>query len=224
MYAFITPMPLEEEALLKNTEIRSRFKFGYGEFVEASYKGVEFIVATCGIGKVFAAMTTQAVIDNFPDVSAIIVVGVAGSMNIEAAPLHSIVIASKLAQHDFDTTSIGDPAGLLPAIKQVYLETANRINTKLMEASPNASFGVMVSGDLFVADPVKKARIKETFNPYCVDMESAAVAQVCFANRMPFAAIRAISDAENHSDEYQKNADIAAHIVGEAVRKFLTIE
>lgn len=217
-------MPLEEEALLKNTEIKARIKFGYGEFVEASYQGVDFIVATSGIGKVFAAMTTQAIIDKFPEVAGIIVVGVAGSMNVEAAPLHSIVIASKLAQHDFDTTAIGDPAGLLPAINQVYLETTNRINTKLMAAAPTASYGVMVSGDLFVADPAKKAHIRETFNPYCVDMESASAAQVCFANRVPFAAIRAISDAENHSDEYQKNAAIAADIVGEAVRTFLTIK
>ncbi|MCQ2799400.1 MAG: 5'-methylthioadenosine/S-adenosylhomocysteine nucleosidase [Bacilli bacterium] len=224
MYAFITPMPLEEEALLKGVTIKERTKFALGEFVEASYEGVDFLVVLCGIGKVFSASMAQATIDKFPGIEGLIVAGVAGSLDIKAAPLHSIVIASKLAQHDFDTTAIGEPMGLLPRIGKVYLETYNTINTKLMKAAPKASYGVMVSGDLFVSEKNKKALIQETFKPYCVDMESAAVAQVCYANRVPFAAIRAISDAENHSDEYEANAEIAADIVGEVIREFLLVK
>lgn len=223
MYAFITPMPLEEEAVLRECEIKDRKTLGYGELVVASYKKNDFIVAQCGIGKVFAAMMTQAVIDRFPEVDGIVVVGVAGSVDVKAAPLHSTVIASKLVQHDFDTSPIGDPIGELPHIHRVFLETSNAINTKLMEADDKASFGVIATGDQFIASKEKEDFIKENFGPYCVDMESAAVAQVCYANQIDFAVLRTISDAKNHVSEYVKNAEIAADKAGEIVRKFLTL-
>ena len=88
MYAFITPMPLEYDALIENAKVIENKRYGITSVSLAEYEGRRFILAKCGIGKVNAAMATQKVIDLFgKELEGIIVVGVAGSLDKEKAPL-----------------------------------------------------------------------------------------------------------------------------------------
>ena len=88
MYVFITPMPLEKESLLLNTKIIEEKAYGITEITLAEYEGKKFVLAKSGIGKVNAAMAAQKAIDLYEkEIEGIIVVGVAGSLNKEKAPL-----------------------------------------------------------------------------------------------------------------------------------------
>jgi adenosylhomocysteine nucleosidase len=60
--------------------------------------------------------------------------------------------------------------------------------------------GDIASGDLFVSGSQRKANINRNLpSVLCVEMEGAAVAQVCFDFNVPFAVIRTISDVANEN-------------------------
>nr|MBP6617893.1 hypothetical protein [Burkholderiaceae bacterium] len=66
-----------------------------------------------------------------------------------------------------------------------------------------AHHGLLVAGDRFVATAAESHALRSALpGVLAVDMESAAVAQVCFDYHIPFAAVRTISD----------RADDAAHV------------
>jgi nucleoside phosphorylase len=50
-----------------------------------------------------------------------------------------------------------------------------------------------VSGPLFVANRDYRAWLFNAWRAEVVDLESAAIAQVCWANRVPFISVRSIS-------------------------------
>ncbi len=52
----------------------------------------------------------------------------------------------------------------------------------------------IVTVEHLVSDPVEKQRLAELHGADAVDMESAAVAEVCAEKRVPFLAVRAVSD------------------------------
>ena len=54
---------------------------------------------------------------------------------------------------------------------------------------------MIATGDSFMSDPNRVATIRDKFeNLYAVEMEAAAVAQVCHQYEVPFVIIRALSD------------------------------
>ena len=225
MYAFITPMPLEKDSLLIDTKIIEEKEYGITEITLAEYEGKRFILAKCCIGKVNAAMATQKVIDLYEkELEGVIVVGVAGSIDVKKAPLFGAVIAKEVASHDCDTTAVGDPYGLVQTKdgNLVFFKTSELMDKHLLEASKEGVFENIVSGDQFIADNDKKAWMKETFKAVAVEMESSAVAMVAYNANIPFACLRTISDAENSAEEYPQNAKKAALKAGEIARKFLS--
>ena len=61
--------------------------------------------------------------------------------------------------------------------------------------------GVIASGDIFCTDPLMAQKIKEKFDAFCVEMEGASIAQVCFLSGIPFIVIRSISDVPNNNNQ-----------------------
>ena len=175
----------------------------------------EVVIAVCGIGKVFAAMCAQTMILAFaPD--AIYNSGVAGSLT-EKLSILDVAVSEKLVQHDMDTTPLGDPPGLISGINRVFFPGSDDLTAAV--AKEGAALGLRVlpgtiaSGDQFISKAEQKKRIKETFDPIACEMEGAAIAQVAFVNKIPFCAIRAISDAYDGKNEmdYAQFAPAAAH-------------
>ena len=163
----------------------------------------EVVIAVCGIGKVFAAMCAQTMILAFaPD--AIYNSGVAGSLT-EKLSILDVAVSEKLVQHDMDTTPLGDPPGLISGINRVFFPGSDDLTAAV--AKEGAALGLRVlpgtiaSGDQFISKAEQKKRIKETFDPIACEMEGAAIAQVAFVNKIPFCAIRAISDAYDGKNE-----------------------
>ena len=151
------------------------------------------ILQKSGIGKVNAAIQTVEMIRQYkPDV--IISSGCAGG-NGDDVNVQDVVVSSELVYHDvycgtaIDSTTVYGQVQGLPARYQAdpyLLEKA-----LLIGAKP----GLIVTGDWFVDSKDKMREIIGHFpEAKAVDMESCAIAQACYINKVPFISFRVISD------------------------------
>lgn len=196
------------------------------EFITGKINEKEVVLVQCGAGKVHAARTTQMMIDNF-DIDYIINVGTAGGLNNDIE-IGDIVIAEKLVQHDYDITAGGYEKGYVSRTGK-YFECDKKLIEKSKEVinSLNENFkagvGLIATGDIFVQDVDVKNRIKEEFDADCVEMEGAAIAQVCVLDKIPFIVIRAISDKPNGNNniDFEKYLDMACKRYAKFIDIFL---
>ena len=176
----------------KETEITGSIEFHIGNLY-----GKKVAVAKCGVGKVFAAITAEAMIVKYSP-SLIVNTGVGGALGAGISTT-DVVIADKLCQHDMDTSPLGDPKGLISGINKIYfdadLKAVQIIKNAADELSLKSFIGTIASGDKFVAAKEDKAAIVSEFSAIACEMEGASIAQVAFVNSTPFAVIRAISDS-----------------------------
>lgn len=201
----------ELDATIKEFEIKEEIKISNLVIYKCSFSNLECFLIESGIGKVNAGRVAQVLIDILK-VEYIFNVGVAGSISANVK-IGDIVIGEKCVQHDFDLTSFNRKKGEIPDIgiyiesDRNLLEVAKKINT-----NHKKHIGVIASGDVFVSGKEKGLEIEKEFNALCVEMEGAAIAQVCHLNQIPFLVIRAISDSidnENNSivyDEFLKSS------------------
>lgn len=197
-------------------------------FVKGKINGKKVIVVKCGIGKVNAARTTQILIDNFK-ISKIINIGAAGGINPELK-IQDIVIGEKIVQYDFDISSSGDYEkgeiqGVGKYIRSDYelINICKRVLEKRMENDIKVVIGTIATADIFCSDPEKAKEVREEFEAECVEMEGAAIAQVCFLDKIPFLVIRGISDTPNGHNEmdYYTYCHIAAKHAAEFLQDLL---
>jgi len=186
-----------EVALLKTKLTGLKIEKAAGlDFHKGTLGGVDVVVVQSGIGKVNAAICTQALISLF-DVNYIINTGVAGGLN-PSLNIGDIVVSEDLVQHDMDVEHFNYPRGTVPGLNMgVFTADAELIKIALKAGESITAAvltGRIATGDCFVSDKVKKQDITQTFNAACVEMEGAAIAQTCFVNDIPFIVIRAISD------------------------------
>lgn len=165
----------------------------------------DFLLVRGGVGKVNSARVCQVITDNF-NLDAIINVGSAGGLS-ENLNIGDIIVGEKLVQYDFDVTAFGREKGFIPETGKFF--ESDKI---LLEKSKNIKIqnqkiltGTIGSGDIFLTDTNLKEIIKKDFNCSCVEMEGAAIAQVCTLNKMPFLVIRSISDIPNGNNELDFN-------------------
>ena len=155
-------------------------------------------VEKCGIGKVNAALGAQRMINEFhPDV--IISSGCAGG-NGDDINIQDVIVSRKVTYHDVycgraidDTTVYGQVQGLPAryAADPHLLEKAKALNIEGIKIHD----GLIVTGDWFVDSKEKMRSIIEKFpEAKAVDMESCAIAQTCYINKVPFISFRVISD------------------------------
>ena len=157
-------------------------------------------VVKCGIGKVNAALGAQQLINEFhPD--CIISSGCAGG-NGDDVEVQDVVVSNELTYHDVycgtaidNETQYGQVQGL-PARYQAdayLLKTAREMQLESSQIALHE--GLIVTGDWFVDSREKMRSIVEKFpDAKAVDMESCAIAQTCWLNKVPFISFRVISD------------------------------
>jgi adenosylhomocysteine nucleosidase len=167
------------------------------DFHEGAIGGKRVVVCKSGVGKVNAAVCAQLLIDRF-GIEACIFTGVAGALDPELG-IGDIVVSRDCMQHDVDATALGYARGTIP-YQEVSVFPADR---SLVEAALLAGRrlhdgltveGRVLSGDQFIADRKAVRRLREELNGTCVEMEGAAVAQVCHMNGIPYVVIRTMSD------------------------------
>lgn len=185
------------------------------KFYEGTINNKNIVLVESGVGKVNAARTTQVLIDNYK-IDAIINVGSAGSANQELQ-IGDIVIGKTLVQHDFDITAFGHPKGYISNVGERIKSDENLIKSmeQTIENLQNKEFkikiGTIASGDIFCTEPKMKEKIRDKFNADAIEMEGAAIAQVCKLDNMPILVIRSISDSPNGNnnitfDQYLETA------------------
>lgn len=215
MIGIISALSIEAELLITSSETPDEVREISGiQFHKITLGGKSAVVAVCGVGKVNAARTAQAVIMAFsPEI--IINTGVAGSLS-ENLRIGDLVISENVVQHDMDTSALGDEPGFLSNPPLIFVPSDNSTAEKLMEnagkAGITATIGTIASGDQFVCAADKKDYIKKQFGALCCEMEGGAVGQVCYLSGVPFAIVRAISDGSNDDSamDYPTFAKMAA--------------
>lgn len=221
-------MKIEVEALkqeLKNSRVESisSIDFHIGELW-----GQDAVIATCGVGKVNAALAAQALIMRYkPDL--VINTGVAGGYSNELN-IGDIVIGDYAFQHDVDTTAVGDPKCLVSGVNMIKFPCEPKVIKSLEEAalklkSVKIKVGTIATGDQFINDGAKLEEIAKEFKALAFEMETASIAQVCYINGVDFAAIRAISDNGNEDSgfDFFKFLELAAMTAVDLLRAFFEV-
>ncbi len=201
-------------------------------FTSGTIDGARIMTARVGVGKVNAAEATTLLLDHFMP-AAVIFSGTAGAVDPDLNP-GDVVFGTAVGHHDFGTVTAGafirgptrDPASgqldpvFFPAGPEL-LAAARRAAASVKPTGltdgqprpvPRISEGVIVTGDSFVSSPVLRDELRGTLKASVVEMEGAAVAQVCARFGVPLIVIRSVTDrAEAQAmPSYERFVDLAS--------------
>ncbi|HEY2493970.1 MAG TPA: 5'-methylthioadenosine/adenosylhomocysteine nucleosidase [Paenibacillus sp.] len=198
----IGAMNEEVELLLSGMERSEEVTKAGVHYVTGTLHGKSIVVCKSGVGKVNAAVTTQILIDQF-SASKVLFTGVAGAVHPDLN-IGDIVISSVCIQHDIDVTALGFSRGEIPYQETSAFPADEQLISLAEQAclevcDGNYRVGKVLSGDQFIASRDAVAWLSEHMDGACVEMEGAAVAQVCHMNGVPFVIIRSMSDKADGS-------------------------
>ena len=207
----------EVKALLTD---KTTVKIANREFVVGKIGNVRCVVAFSKWGKVAATITATLLIQEF-GVTDLFFIGTAGAL-ADGLKVGDIVISKRLVQHDLDARPMIHRFEL-PLLNRIYIDSdpeltdlaaravSNLINKGVekmvgkeamrdFNLNPKLYFGDIASGDQFINSDEKRNEILDLLpDIQCVEMEGAAVAQVCLEFGTPFTVIRTISDTADHN-------------------------
>ena len=207
----------EVKALLRDKTV---VKIANREFVVGKINGIGCVVAFSKWGKVAATITATLLIQEF-GVTDLFFIGTAGAL-AEGLKVGDVVISKRLVQHDLDARPMLSRFEL-PLLNRVYVDSdpnltelagkavgnllgkgvENMVGEEAVEEfnlAPTLHFGDIASGDQFINSVEKRDDILSLLpDVLCVEMEGAAVAQVCLEFGTPFTVIRTISDTADHN-------------------------
>lgn len=208
MIGIIIAMPQELEPYKKNIEFSEKH---YGkEFYFGKIGQKNIIICLSGIGKVNAAFATTLMIQ-FYKPELIISTGVSGGLG-KTKPF-DIIVATKVVQHDVDTTALGDAKGMVSTLNKIYFETSPKYSEAYLKEIKEVKTGIIACGDQFIADKRRTEEIVKDFSAIACDMESGAIAQVAFITSTDLVILRGITDDANNkavTDFYERLHQISA--------------
>lgn len=196
-------------------------------------EGQPIAIVLCGCGKVNAAHSATLLACH-SKVTRILLTGVSGGL-AEGLKVGDIVIGDSFVQHDMDARPLF-PLHEIPFEDFSLIEADHELRHLLTAASCSMlaekkmvearSFeGLVVSGDQFLSSSEGRSRVLESLPRACaVDMESAAIAQVCKIADIPLGVMRVISDSADgsaHIDFAKFVEETAAKACAETVRHAL---
>ena len=219
--AILSALAEEQHGLIELLEQPHRVERAGRTFWKGRLGEQSVVLALSRMGKVAAATTTTTLIEAF-GVDQVVFTGVAGGLG-PGVQVGDVVVAGQFMQHDMDVSPLfarfevplygrtlfdcdAGLSGLLFAAAQSYLQRT-RGPADLGQPSPGANLhrGLIASGDQFVGRADQSSALKAALQvaghlPLAVEMEGAAVAQVCLDYGVAFAAMRTISDrADDHA-------------------------
>jgi adenosylhomocysteine nucleosidase len=230
---------------LSNVKVR---EFGRRQFHTGELHGVEVVAVFSRYGKVAAAATVTQLLATYP-VTRLIFGGVAGGTRPGLA-IGDIVVATDLIQHDMDASPLF-PRYEIPLLGKARFPTDSELRGQLVVAAksfvahdlnsyvaatertffkmtaPKVVEGLVASGDKFFASRREVQDLTERLpDVCCVEMEGAAVAQVCDEYGIPFAVVRTISDSadENSVHDFPRFArEVARHYSEGVLSRYLRL-
>lgn len=245
--AILSAFAQEQAGLLALLEQPERVQRAGRTFWHGFLHGVPVVLALSKLGKVAAATTATTVIEAF-GAQRLLFTGVAGGVGA-GVQVGDVVVASDFVQHDMDCSPLfpryeiplyGQSRFACDATLAAHLTVAAqqalaRLGDESgLEALPRqvkscVHQGLIASGDRFVSSASEVAELTRSLShaghpPLAVEMEGAAVAQVCHDYQVPFAAVRTISDRADdtaHVDFNQFIEHTASRYAVQIVQGFL---
>ena len=198
------------------------------QFWVGHFEGHDVVAVLSGIGKVAAALTATLLIDKF-QVRSMLFTGGAGGLS-PAVKVGDVVVASDLLQHDMDASPLF-PKYEVPLSGLRKFQTDQSMTALLAACAQNAlpsvkvHTGLVISGDQFVSSAADSQRLQAALpEAMAVEMEGAALAQVCRDFGVPLALVRTISDRaddEAHTDFSKFVKEVASQYSVALVSAFL---
>jgi len=177
----------------------SIMKLEVGNLLERRYvRGVvghnEIVVTSGFVGKVEAAMVTQAFIDKFHP-GMVIHVGACGGVS-DKLKIGDLVLATEVVEYD-----------VYPTYRMKRFKSSVALSERIINQAPDVYIGILATGDKLVSDPKLKKWVAENTDAVALDMDSAAVAKVATANGVEFGVFKIVVDlcdekAEEDFNEY----------------------
>jgi len=207
--AILSALAEEQAGLLEQLQGAQCIQHAGRAFWQGALDGLPVVLALSRIGKVAAATTGVALIERF-GVAQILFTGVAGGVGA-GVQVGDVVVGTGYVQHDLDASPLF-PRYQIPLTGQTVLPADAGMVRALLAACheglqglryadrvPVVHQGLIASGDRFVngleeTRCIVQALQDQGHTPLAVEMEGAAVAQVCLDYGVPFAAVRTISD------------------------------
>lgn len=199
----------------------TKHSIGQRDYYEGILNGRQCVVVLARIGKVAAAVTTLTLIREFK-VKQVVFAGVAGGLGKEVN-IGDVVVATQLLQHDIDASPLF-PRFEVPLLGVSFMHTDVKLTNDITKAAsnylqqelhqdvggevlkqfnvlnPKVHTGIIISGDQFVGNSMQVNQLcVDVPNALCVEMEGAALAQVCYEYDIPFAVFRTISDTADEA-------------------------
>lgn len=206
----ISAMEEEVTSLLTYIEVAEVTNIGQRDYIFGELFGNEVVLVFSRWGKVASSSTVTTLIDKY-DVEEVIFTGVAGSISSNIK-IGDIVIGDRLYQHDMDGSPLFEKYEI-PLLDKSYFQSDELIRNNLYKATesfvndnnlqniPQSKIGNIGTGDKFINEEQDAINIAKIDDVLCVEMEGAAVAQVCYEHDTPFGIVRIISD-ESNSDAH----------------------
>jgi adenosylhomocysteine nucleosidase len=198
------------------------------EFFDGELHGRPVVAVLSRIGKVAAATTAAVLVERFK-VDRVVFTGVAGGL-APGVNRGDVVIAHAFLQHDMDASPIF-PKYEVPLYGRARFATDAQLTAELEAATRRAlpgtrvHRGLVASGDRFLSTTAESAALRSALpDALAVEMEGAAIAQVCHDCGVPFAAVRTISDRADddaHGDFVSFIRDVASRHSAAIVRELL---
>ena len=189
------------------------------EFVRGDLFGHDAVMVFSRWGKVASASTVTELIVHH-QIESLVMVGIAGS--VSSLSVGDVVIADSCVQHDMDPRPFF-PRTHIPLLERAAMPVDDQLSIELADATqramadigswlspelaqhtritaPRVVRGCIATGDQIIASASQRANVLDAVpTALCVDMESAAVAQVAYEHGIPFACARVISDAADEA-------------------------
>lgn len=227
--AILIALEVEARALVGRLT-RSKISSPHLSVWEGVLERIRVVLVITGVGKVAAAMATQFTCDEFHP-SSLLVVGLAGAIDSDGQR-GELIVASGALQHDMDARPFTDAKGVIPSLGKSVLASDQTLSERLRKATERVAgkpgivrSGVVLTGDQIVTSRVVRDSLGSDFpNGICLDMETAAIAQVAHQNGIPWAALRMTSDAADENFNLQEvlgfGVDTAADLFDQIIRAF----
>lgn len=215
----ISAMQEEQAGLVQAMQAPVFSQRGKRDYARGELFGRDAVCVLSRMGKVAAAATTATLIESF-GVTEVLFTGVAGATDAQVK-IGDLVLAEQLIQHDMDSRPLfsrwevpltgqsrfASDAGMNQRLVQACEHFLQHDFQQLIDASEREAFklaaprlhrGLVASGDEFIHGPERAIQLSSLLpGLLAVEMEGAAVAQVCFEFGVPFAVVRTISDEAN---------------------------
>lgn len=215
--AILSALPQEQRGLRELLQQPRKVTHASRDFWIGDLHGQPVVLALSKIGKVAAATTATVLIERF-GVRCIVFTGVAGGL-ATGVKVGDVVVATDFVQHDLDASPLF-PRYEVPLYGKTRFHCDSVLSALLFEASSKALAheslathgfgdacvhqGLIASGDRFVSGADESRILRDLMTGaghevLAVEMEGAAVAQVCMDYGVPFAVMRTISDRADDS-------------------------